>query len=499
MRLFLLILAAALWTAPLQAMSLQDAMTRAYVNNPTLQKQRDALRAVDESVPIAKSAARPTFSGTADINHAYSETAGTDTTYQPRGYGVSASQPVYQGGQIEAGISSAERTVLAQRALLRHAEQDLFLSVAQAYVDVARDQAVLRLNRKNEQVLARERQAARDRLKVGEATKTDTSQADSRHAGAVADRTLAEGQLAASRAAFRRIVGSEPGEIKIPKLELKLPATLDEAVQSARKNSPQVAAARHAEEGARFDIGKAEGALLPRIDLTASAGQDWDISATRRDRITSAVVGAQLTVPLYSGGGNYARVRAAKETASQRRVEVREAMDLARQDAVRAWHDLLTARSTISARKKQIRATSLALTGVREESRVGTRTVLDRLNAEAEAVQAQVALVQAERDEALALFRVKAAVGELNGTSLGLPIDPYDPAAHYNEVEDSLFGLGSETPHAPSLVPAREKAARDTADEQDLPPVPAKSGKEEAKPVPAEAQPAASSKTKPKR
>jgi TolC family type I secretion outer membrane protein len=434
---------------PLQAATLEEAMMQAYVGNPSLQKQRNALRAFDEQVPLAKAAARPSVDADAGVSRAYNSIAGRETGTTPRGVGVTFSQPVYKGGSIQAGISSAERNVLQQRTLLQGAEQELFLAVAQVYFDVARDQTVLRLNKKNEQALAKERQAANDRLNVGDATKTDTSQAESRYAGAVADRVQSEGRLAGSRAAYLRVVGTEAGDVDLPKPDMNLPGTLEEAIRLAQNSRPVVIAARYAEEASNFDVDAAEGGLLPEIDVNATAGRDWDATPGVRGETDSAVITAQLTIPLYRAGADYARTRAAKETASQRRVEVREAMDQARQDVITVWHDLQAARATIKARREQITATELALAGVREESMVGTRTVLDRLNAEAEAIQAQVGLVEAERDEVLAMFQLKAAVGELTAEKLKLPIAPYKPEEHYEEVKDKWFGLGSETPDAP--------------------------------------------------
>ncbi len=451
MRFFVFILAA-LIALPLQAATLQEAMVQAYSFNPALLKQRAALRAVDEQVAVAKSGQRPSVDADASVGAAYSRTPVREGSFVPHGVGVSLTQPIYKGGSIEAGITAAEKNVLAQRANLQSAEQGLFLSVAQAYLDVARDQAVLRLTKKNEQALSKERQAAADRLNVGDATKTDTSQSEARLSGAIADRIQAEGKLAVSRAAYMRIIGQEPEEIEIPKTDIQIPATLPEAVSLAQHNNPAVVAARYTEESSQADVDVAEGALLPEVNINASAGRDWEQSVIAPGRTDSAIVAAQLIVPLYRSGADYARTRAAKEVASQRRIEVREVMDQARQTAVSAWQDLMTSRATISARQKQIKATDLALQGVREESKNGTRTILDRLNAEAEALQSQVDLVQAQRDEVVAMFTVKAAVGELTADKLALPVPLYDPAKHYEETKDKWIGVSVQEPE-PVAVP----------------------------------------------
>lgn len=455
----LIMSALAVAVIPAQAETLQQAMASAYNTNPTLQAERAKLRAVDEQVALAKSGQRPTIDANADIGRTYTDLNGFDKSLTNRQVGVGVTQPLYRGGSIEAGIQSAEKNVLAARASLTSAEQTLFLSVAQVYFNMVRDEAVLRLTKKTEEVLKRELQAASDRLKVGEATRTDQSQAEARYAGATADRIQAEGNVAVSRAAYEKVVGHPPAAVKYELVDMEMPPTLDNALERAHANNPQVIAAQYSMQAAEHDVDVASGALLPQLDLQAGASRGWDQSVAALGEGDSAQVMARLTIPLYRGGADYAKTRAAKETASQRRVEVRSTMDEVRENAVRAWQQLGTARASINARKKQVESAKLAFEGVKQESDVGTRTVLDRLNAEAETLQAQVDLVQAERDQAVAMFDVKAAVGELTAEKIGLPVEIYNATAHYNAVRDKWIGTGGEPtpPASPAEAPQPAK------------------------------------------
>ncbi len=429
---------------PAHAETLQAAMVRAYQTNPTLQQAQAKLRAVDESVPLAKSGARPSLDFNSQISQSSTEVNSTQRDNTPRGFGLSLTQPIYKGGRIDAGISSAEKNVLAERANLMDAEQSLFLSVATSYFNVWRDQATLKINRKNEEVLRQELQAARDRFKVGEATRTDVAQADSRYSGATASRIESEGQLANSIATYEKVIGNPPSELAAPDLNFPIPQSLEDAIKQAQEQNPKVINAKFASDSAQHDVDTAEGALLPEINLEASADRNWDSTAATNGKIDTAAITARLTVPLYRSGADYARTRAAKETASQRRVGIHSALDNARETAVNAWESLKTAQATILSRQKQVQAAELAFEGVKEESKVGTRTILDRLNAEAEALQARVNLIQAQRDKAVALFSVKAAIGELTAEKLKLPLTPYDPTIHYEKVKDAWIGLGSD-------------------------------------------------------
>lgn len=433
----------------LHAETLQEAMVKAYNSSSSLQSARAQLRAVDEQVPLAKSGARPSADFNANIGETNTSLQHkTSSTVTSRGFGFTLSQPLYKGGTIDSSIEAAESTVMAQRASLVNSEQSLFLDTAQSYYDVLRDQSVLKLTRKTEEVLSKELQAARDRLKVGEATKTDVSQAESRYSGAVADRIQAEGNLALSKATYQRIVGTPPGDLKDEPVKIALPASLDEAVDTALKNNPSVIAAQYQMQAAEHDVDTAQGALLPQISLEASGNRGYDVSSAALGESSGATIMARMIVPIYRAGADYAKTRAAKETASQKRIDVRAAMNGVRENTVRAWQTLATSRATIVSRRKQVEAAQLAYEGVKQESEVGTRTILDRLNAESEALQAQVNLVQAQRDQAVAMFDVKAAVGELTADKLGLPTLIYDSTAHYENVKNSWIGLGGDTPTA---------------------------------------------------
>src|SRR5512132_982763 len=149
-----------------------------------------------------------------------------------RTYGASIEQPLFRGGQTVAAIRGAENTVRAERARLESTEQSVLLNAATAYSDVYRDQAVLELNIHNEQRLARQLEATRDRFQVGEVTRTDVSQAEARLARATAERIAAEGALAASRATFRNVVGVVPEVLARPPLPRELPASLADATRS---------------------------------------------------------------------------------------------------------------------------------------------------------------------------------------------------------------------------------------------------------------------------
>ena len=434
-----------LFAGSVHAQTLNEALSTAYNNNPTLGAQRSALRATDEGVPQALSNWRPTVtlnnnSGRTNLNFQNNPAGRSDLILSPNTTTLTATQPLYRGGRTTAATKSAEANVQAGRATLANTEQTVLLQVVTAYMDVLRDTAVLSLNRNNEQVLGKQLDASRDRFRVGEITRTDVSQAESRLARARSDRQQAEGNLTSSRATFQRIVGDMPATLQPPPKLNSLPANEEAATAIALEENPQVIAALFTEEASRYDIRAASGALLPTVNLSGVYTRTWDAGQTPNLRLDQAQALLGISIPLYEAGNTYSQVRQRRQINSQRMVQVEETRRLIRQNVVQAWENLTTARAVIVARKAQVSSSTVALDGVTQEAQVGSRTTLDVLDAEQELLDASVALVRAERDEFVASYTLHAATGRLTARSLGLPVQLYDPLENYSRVREKWFG-----------------------------------------------------------
>jgi TolC family type I secretion outer membrane protein len=421
------------------AITLEEALARAYETNPTLQASRAELRATDEQIAQAKSLRRPTIdvtgeAGTRSVDNDFnSGTDGTGTV------ALNLNQPIYRGGSIDASISQADNLIWAQRATLNSVEQQVLLRGVTAYSDVLRDQAVLDLTINNVQVLTRQLEATRTRFDVGELTKTDVAQSESRLAGAYAEQTQAEGLLTTSRAIYREVIGEDPVDLATAKPPEGLPSSEAETVAQSESN-PDLIAAKYLEQAARDGIDVVFGELLPSVDIVGRL-QAGDEEVTNDGSFEkSAAVLLQVRIPLYQAGGVGSRVRQSKQVVSQRLQQVQEQRRSAEQQATSSWRSLVTARAQIESFKAQVEATRVALEGVQEEANVGARTILDVLDAQQEYLLAQVNLVRASRDEVVAAYQVLSSIGRLTASGIGLPAPRYDVDKHYDEVKDKFWG-----------------------------------------------------------
>lgn len=447
-RLLGIAIAVTLFSGVVHAQTLEDALVKAYQGNPTLKAERARLRATDEGVPQALSGWRPTVSvsGSYGVQRSDSTTNGpankSAEVTEPLTGSLTISQNLYRGGRTIAATEAAEHTVKADRARLSDAEQTILLNTATAYADVVRDQAVLELNINNERVLQRQLEATRDRFRVGEVTRTDVSQAESRRSRASADRIAAEGSLTDSRAAYENVVGEPPVVLKPAKPLEDLPSSLPEAINAAKRNNFAVMRARYLELAAQSDVSQVVGELLPNLTLNGEMETNHETSTDRSENQTVSVI-ARVSVPLYASGSVTSRARAAKQTVSQRRDEFNQAVRDAVEAATAAWQTLQTGRAQISAFSAAVKAAEIALEGVREEANVGSRTVLDVLDAEQELLDARVSLVRSMRDELVATYQLRQAIGDGTAAKLGLPVELYNVEKHYREVRGKWWGLNA--------------------------------------------------------
>jgi outer membrane protein len=242
--------------------------------------------------------------------------------------------------------------VLAGRAKLAGAEQQLVIDTASAYLGVLRDEAALELERSPESVLEDKLKETQERSRLGELTGTDVRQAESRLARAHVTRFQAESTLTQDRASFTRLVGKPPDKLAAPVLVPESKALAD-IFQAAETQNPDVVAAQFAVDEAKAEIKLNKGSLLPEVDLVGSSSRGYGEDISLPGREDSSQVLVQLTVPLYSSGADYSKARAAEQTKSQRQDELDEARHKAHETADNAWQALMTAQAAVDADERK--------------------------------------------------------------------------------------------------------------------------------------------------
>ena len=430
---------------PSNADTLETALAKAYENNPALKSVRASTMAVDENVALAKSGYRPTLSidgGYSETNISTNDRINGNATKDVDGYNrilsATISQPIFSGFKTINSVSSAKSYVKAAQASLMNTEQNVLLSASIAYLDVLRDEAIVKLQKNNEKLLKKELDETRERFKVGEVTTTDVSQAEASYASAQSQRISAEGNLEASKAIYEQIIGVAPKDVKDPQnIEKLFPKSMEEALKYAESNNFSVIAAKQNLKAKKYDVKATRGDLLPSVNAYATS---QTIKAENymydKNPTTDAVeVGVNFSVPLYNAGASRAKIRQSKYYQRQAREDLMNAEDKLRSDITSYWEYLSANKAKIKSVKSQIKAYQVALDGVREEESLGNRTVLDVLNQYQFLLNSEVEEVTTRHDYYVSGLGLLQAMGKLTAKDLKLDVELYDANAKYKETK----------------------------------------------------------------
>lgn len=444
-----LLVGVCLLATPAQAETLKDALQRAYEDNPTLESARAQQRATDESVVIQRSQALPSLSASGTYSEFLRQSSTSFISPERQlNASVDLSVPVYQGGAVRNGILAAENRIEAGRAGLRSTESGLFADVVAIYMDVILNEALVALSSNNVNVLAVNLEATSDRFEIGDLTRTDVAQSESRLAVARGDLRTAEANLVNARERYIALVGVAPTDLEPPPLLPGLPDSPDAAVDVALEHNPDLIAARERAEAAGYDIEVAGAGRLPTVSLFTNGGYQnflgtlGSLTGGSADQTsTSATAGVRLSVPLFQGGRVAAQQRQATATAqsSLEQVIATERSVIAQTRAI--YSNWRASNAIIASSEAAVAAAELSLEGVRAESTVGNRTILDILDAQRELLRAQVQLVTARRNAYVAGFSLLAIMGKAEARDLGLGEEGvlYDPVENYDRVRGIVW------------------------------------------------------------
>ena len=452
-------LIAAMMAGTASADTLREALVSAYQTNPTLTGQRETLKATDATIAIAKAAGRPQIIGSVGLNRNLAQRGVLDTGASGTTLSVGAdlSVPLFNGGSVRNSVNAAKTRVEAGRATLQAVEGDVFTQAVSAYMDVIRDRSIVELNQNNVKVLETNLEATRDRFQIGDLTRTDVAQSEARLQLGRSQLAAAQGKLTASEATYRQVVGHAPGQLAPPPPLPPLPTSADEAVRIALASNPDLIAISRQAIAAGYDVRVAEAGRLPTLSGVLSNTYVNNLGGSGRDPIsgsalpstgTQSSIGLSANIPIFQGGLPAARIRQSQAQQGQVLEQVVGTERAVVQAARAAFANYDADERQIQAQTVAVQANELALEGARAEQTVGTRTILDVLNAEQELLNSQVALVTAKRDSYVDGFTLLNSMGQADSKDLGLDGGPlYDPLGNYRHVANNWNDWATDPRH----------------------------------------------------
>lgn len=420
--------------------ALDDAVKSALETNPTFLAAQAAVSEAESKLNAAYSARNPSFrleseAGIAQTSQksktgvtSFGSSGGQFATtsgntgggsrvigqkVRPRTGKAIIEQPLYKGGRISAGIDKACHELRAIEAQAYSIKSTLVQNVARAYLDVVLAQTRLELQQKTEQVLRHHLDAARLNLNIGSMTRTDVAQAESRFAGAHADRLQAQSGLKEAQVNFEKLVGYTPSRLSFPDITFDLPPSLEDAIRQAECTNPDLIQARFTEQASAASLREVRGELLPSVSLRGETGQNND-QFFKHIRTRNSGVYANLSIPLYSGGSTRNRIKAARHARKQKNFQTEEKRRDIRARVTSAFENIAVQKAKIDARKTEVQAARLALEGLTLEQKQGSRSLLDVLDGEKEALTAQLNYITAQADYIDAGYELMKLLGQLS-------------------------------------------------------------------------------------
>ncbi|WP_375639251.1 TolC family outer membrane protein [Bartonella sp. MF74HXZ] len=403
------------------AETLMDAFSKAYKYNAKLNSERAAVRISSDDVVIARSGLLPQVEGVGS----YGRNKPFTGPYVTSGsIGVRLNQRLFDGFITQNIFSSAQVKLQAQREYLRNVEQNTFLETVTAYANVYHARRVADLRRENLAALEEQVRSNKAKFDVGEGGHVDLAQAQAARSVAVSELSLARADVKAAEAVYRQVIGSDPEKLKRPPVAKDFPVNLDMAYQMSVVMHPAILYAKYLVDASVYNVKAKEGALLPKVDFSATASYNRIYSGAGEDGVSKSI-GLSVSVPIFEGGRTSAQIRQSREQLGQAQLQLDLAHSNTRQVLTSAWFQLEGARSSVIAYRESVRAAEIALKGRVQENRVGQATTLDVLNSRTQLINAQIALAMAERNAVVASYSVQSSIGRLTANYLGLKTIKY--------------------------------------------------------------------------
>ncbi len=434
--------------------TLADALASAYVNNPGLLQKRQELMSKHEIIAQKKADYLPSVTSEIGLKGNKSLTSGTvkeksggqnSSRTSARSGSITIEQNLFAGGSTMAAVLSADQTIRGLWADLLSTEQKTFSEVIKAYLDLINKTSRVDVLKANHVALKKAYETAFEKHSIGEEPLTQVAIAESKLAGAEAELRTEEANVIGAKATLAALIGTEVINIAKPNAPTNLPQTLEASISMATDNNPAVIKAQFDHKAAEADIDEVEGKYyLPRVDLKAKSQRDE--SSARNlyaggagdvrysNNVTDHSIGVSMSYSLYAGGRYSSKKRELHDAAVSKRISIESAKTEITGAVKSTFESYHAAKTNIDNYKKQVKAAEVALEATRQEMEVGTKVLLDVLNAQAELVKAQLGFIDAEKNFFQSAYQMVSLLGGLHAKAMKLTVNYFDPVAHYDNI-----------------------------------------------------------------
>ena len=409
------------------AVTLFEALTETYKNNPELNAERENISISEEDLKISKSNYLPsvTFSGSKS-----QEDTSKLTNRAGVGQSVSDVDPSSQSIKIEQTIIDFGRNAdvkkneiginLAETKLLKK-EQEVLFKAIEAYSGLILANEKLKINQSNLNLLERQVETNKARLERGQITLSDLAQSESSLAEAQANFIQSQNEITSNKLNYENVIGTISDTNSLNKnfdINLMLPGSLSDAIDTSKKHNPELIIAKLEYEQSEKDVLISRSDLSPSAKLSYENSRSQDLSSTY-DKRNKRILKATVTWPIYSGGKNRASLNKSRNLQNRKILLLNSVTKTNSSNVAISWATLQSSKSLLNSVMSQVKAAEIANEGITVEYESGLgRSTLDVIQSNSILLNSRIALANSERNYLLAQFNVLKSIGLLNSRHL---------------------------------------------------------------------------------
>ena len=450
MHKIIIVLITCLFSLQANAITLEEALASAYNNNDDLKLLRRGFLNAIEQFPQALSGFLPDVNASfgssttkQKIKSQYGNGApSTETKSFTKGIGLQ--QPIFNGGKSVAALKAAQSAFRSARAQYYSNEQKILLDAINDYVTCYVAKEIYDIADTSVKSNQKQLEAVQEKLNVGETTVTEVASAKAALALAETKKLSAYADFQTAKATFTQTFGIEPVDIILPEVPADLPATFEIFVAQSMKTNQDIESAKHNITSAKANEHVAKADLLPQVNFSVSAGRSYYDPENQASNVNNIGItsGISVTVPIITKGGiQYSAIRQAKLATRSNVVRLDAAQKQVNANCISSWEGFNAAKSGIGSAADGVEAGQIAYDGTVQEELVGTKTILDVLQAEDNLNSNKIAKVQATQKYVLAAYQMKTLLGLLTAKSLKLKVDYFDPEKEFKKVKMKIIGF----------------------------------------------------------
>ena len=410
------------------SIDINDTIKSTIENNPKVKIAYEKLQESRELIENAYNQKLPTITSTISGTYSSSDSTTSSATTTPETftdkYKLLLSQNLYDAGEKNLEIDRSKLLFDNEVINFKVTIQNLILSAIEGYLTVTNYEKSLVASNKNFDSVSRFLDETKTKFTLGSATLYELQNAESAYAIAETNLFIAQQNYDVSMITFNRIVGLEPMDLE-EVIDIDKNIDLKIFIQNVENNNYTLASIDNDLKNISILLAKEKLSNKPSLDLTTSVEYSDSGRIDSGTEKTNGTIGITLTIPIFQQNVDKSDIRKYQSQLLQSELTYEDTKQDLRIQASNLYKNYLISKSNISSNNKQLKSIQTSLESIKEEYKIGTKTITDLIDAESELLNIKVNYHTSKKDMILNYFNIMALEGSLIAT-----FENYLP--HYN-------------------------------------------------------------------